>query len=120
MAVLETIIGPIASIIDKIIPDKEARMRAKLELLALEGSEVTQVAVSLDALLNLTDGDNTLTVTGDSGDKVLLLGDGWVQGADTVVNGTAAETFSNGGAIVIVEEELDVLSNYSNILPDNF
>ncbi|WP_370277582.1 hypothetical protein [Pontibacterium sp.] len=91
-----------------------------LELLTLEGSEVTQVAVSLDALLNLTDGDNTLTVTGDSGDKVLLLGDGWVQGEDTVVNGTAAETFSNGGAIVIVEEELDVLSNYSNILPDNF
>ncbi len=37
-----------------------------------------------------------------------------------MVNGTAAETFSNGGAIVIVEEELDVLSNYSNILPDNF
>ena len=39
MAILETIIGPIASIIDKIIPDKEARAQAKLELLRLEGSQ---------------------------------------------------------------------------------
>ena len=39
MAILETIVGPIASIIDKIIPDKEARAQAKLELLRLEGSQ---------------------------------------------------------------------------------
>ena len=39
MAILETLIGPIASIIDKIIPDKEARAKAKLELLKLEGSQ---------------------------------------------------------------------------------
>ena len=39
MAVLETLIGPIASIIDKIIPDKEARAKAKLELIQLEGSQ---------------------------------------------------------------------------------
>ncbi len=39
MAVLETLIGPIASLIDKIIPDKEARARAKLELIRLEGTQ---------------------------------------------------------------------------------
>ena len=39
MAILDTLIGPIASIIDKIIPDKEARAKAKLELLKLEGSQ---------------------------------------------------------------------------------
>jgi Holin of 3TMs, for gene-transfer release len=39
MAILETLIGPIASIIDKIIPDKEARARAKLELLQMEGTQ---------------------------------------------------------------------------------
>ena len=91
-----------------------------LDMLALDGSHATQVAVTLDALLDLTDGDNTLVVTGDDTDKVLLLGDGWVQGADTSVNGVDAVSFSNGAGIVIVEEELDVLSNYSNILPDNF
>lgn len=39
MGLLETLIGPISSIIDKIIPDKEARARAKLELMKLEGTQ---------------------------------------------------------------------------------
>lgn len=43
MAILETLIGPITSIIDKIIPDKEARAKAKLELLMLEGTQEMQL-----------------------------------------------------------------------------
>jgi hypothetical protein len=39
MAILESLIGPIASIIDKVIPDKAAREKAKLELMQLEGSQ---------------------------------------------------------------------------------
>lgn len=39
MAILDTLISPIASLIDKIIPDKEAQARAKLELLKLEGTQ---------------------------------------------------------------------------------
>ena len=38
MPILESLIGPIASLIDKIIPDKEARAKAKLELIRLEGT----------------------------------------------------------------------------------
>lgn len=44
MALIEALIGPLASIIDKVIPDKEARDRAKLELVKLEGTQ------ELDAL----------------------------------------------------------------------
>ena len=52
MPVLESLIGPIASIIDKIIPDKEARARAKLELLRLEGShELAEVQARLSAIV---------------------------------------------------------------------
>ena len=43
MAIVESLIGPITSIIDKIIPDKEARARAKLELLELEGTREMQL-----------------------------------------------------------------------------
>ena len=43
MAILDTLIGPITSIIDKIIPDKEARAKAKLELLMLEGTQEMQL-----------------------------------------------------------------------------
>ncbi|TRD10488.1 hypothetical protein FGU71_00450 [Erythrobacter insulae] len=39
MAILESLIGPITSILDKIIPDKEARAKAKLELIKLEGTQ---------------------------------------------------------------------------------
>lgn len=42
MAILESLIGPVASIIDRIIPDKQARAQAKLQLLQLEGTQELQ------------------------------------------------------------------------------
>lgn len=39
MPIVESLIAPILSIIDKIVPDKEARDRAKLELIKLQGSQ---------------------------------------------------------------------------------
>lgn len=52
MAILESLIGPIASIIDKIIPDKEARARAKLELIKLEGTqEMKMIEAQLQAIV---------------------------------------------------------------------
>ncbi len=43
MPVLDSLIVPITRIIDKVIPDKEARERAKLELLTLEGTHEMQM-----------------------------------------------------------------------------
>ena len=52
MALLESLIGPIASLIDKLIPDKEARAKAKLELLALEGTqELKAIEARLSAIV---------------------------------------------------------------------
>ena len=52
MALVESLIGPIASIVDKVIPDKEARDRAKLELIRLEGSqELEAVQARLSAIV---------------------------------------------------------------------
>ena len=52
MAILETLIGPITSINDKIIPDKEARAKAKLELLKLEGTqEMRLIEARLQAIV---------------------------------------------------------------------
>ncbi len=39
MAILESLIGPIANLIDKIIPDPQARDKAKLELLQLQDTQ---------------------------------------------------------------------------------
>ncbi|MEL6239170.1 MAG: holin family protein [Pseudomonadota bacterium] len=52
MGILDTLIGPITSIIDKIIPDKEARAKAKLELIKLEGTqEMRMIEARLQAIV---------------------------------------------------------------------
>ena len=39
MAILEALIGPLTAIIDKVIPDKDAREKAKFELIKLQGTQ---------------------------------------------------------------------------------
>ena len=52
MRLLDGIIGPIAGIIDKIIPDPKARDEAKLKLMALQGSqELEQVKTQMAAIM---------------------------------------------------------------------
>ena len=43
MPLLEALVGPLASIIDKVIPDKAAREQAKLELMRLEGTQEMEI-----------------------------------------------------------------------------
>lgn len=52
MALLDAIIGPVAALIDKIIPDPKGREAAKLELLRLEGSqELERIKTQMAAVL---------------------------------------------------------------------
>ena len=52
MNILDGIIGPIAGIIDRIIPDPRARDEAKLKLLELQGSQqMDQVRTQLSAIV---------------------------------------------------------------------
>ena len=52
MAFLEAIIAPVSKLLDKIIPDPEARDRAKLELLKLQGDqEMATIAVQMQAIV---------------------------------------------------------------------
>lgn len=52
MTIIENIIGPVAGLLDKIIPDPKARDLAKLELLKLEGSqELERVRSQMSAVL---------------------------------------------------------------------
>ena len=52
MPILSSLIGPVASLLDKIVPDKQAREQAKLELLRLEGSqELDAVRVRISAII---------------------------------------------------------------------
>ena len=52
MPIFDTLIAPIASIIDKVIPDPRARDAAKLELLKLQGSqELEAVKTQMTAIV---------------------------------------------------------------------
>ena len=52
MPIIESILGPLASIIDKVIPDKAARERAKIELIKLEGTqELRRIEAQLSAIV---------------------------------------------------------------------
>lgn len=52
MSILDSLIGPIVSIIDKVIPDKAQRDKAKLELLQLQGSqELAEINARLAAII---------------------------------------------------------------------
>ena len=53
MPVIEAIIGPVAKLLDKIIPDPGARDRAKLELLKLDGAqELETLRTQLSAIMS--------------------------------------------------------------------
>lgn len=52
MPLLEALIGPVSSLIDKVIPDQKARDRAKLELLQLQGTqELAEIQTRLSAIV---------------------------------------------------------------------
>ena len=52
MALIEAIVGPISKPLDKIIPDPEARDRAKLELIKLQGDqEMAAIGVQMQAIV---------------------------------------------------------------------
>lgn len=52
MPILDALVGPLVAIIDKVIPDKAARDKAKLELLQLQGSQaLAELQARLSAIV---------------------------------------------------------------------
>ena len=52
MAILEAIVGPVSKLLDKIIPDPQARDRAKLELIKLQGDqEMAAIGAQIQAIV---------------------------------------------------------------------
>ncbi|MDP9422901.1 MAG: holin family protein [Pseudomonadota bacterium] len=52
MALIEAIVGPVSKLLDKIIPDPQARDRAKLELIKLQGDqEMAAIGAQMQAIV---------------------------------------------------------------------
>jgi hypothetical protein len=62
MALFGSIIGPVAGLIDKIIPDPKAREAAKLELLRMQGTqELDRIKAQMSAVLAEAGSDDPWT-----------------------------------------------------------
>jgi hypothetical protein len=52
MALIEAIVGPVSKLLDKIIPDPQARDKAKLELIKLQGDqEMAAIGAQMQAIV---------------------------------------------------------------------
>ena len=52
MGILDAVVGPVAKLLDKIIPDPQARDKAKLELLKLQGDQEMQaIGAQMQAII---------------------------------------------------------------------
>ncbi|HEU0309855.1 MAG TPA: holin family protein [Sphingomicrobium sp.] len=52
MSFIEAIVGPVSKLLDKIIPDPQARDRAKLELIRLQGDqEMAAISAQMQAIV---------------------------------------------------------------------
>ncbi|HET7709829.1 MAG TPA: holin family protein [Sphingomicrobium sp.] len=52
MGIMEAVIGPVSKLLDKIIPDPQARDRAKLELMKLQGDqELATIGAQMQAIV---------------------------------------------------------------------
>ena len=52
MGIIDALIGPVSKLLDKLIPDKEARNRAKLELIEMQGrQELEELNLQLSAII---------------------------------------------------------------------
>ena len=52
MSIIAGLLGPLTTVIDRVLPDREARDRAKLELLKLEGTQAAEtIRTQLSAII---------------------------------------------------------------------
>ncbi len=83
-----------------------------IDTIDLSGTIANSIEVTETAVVDQTDADNTLYITGEMGDSVHFTDNGWAEIDALNSNPDGAEWFTNGSAVVIVDQALDVLSDY--------
>ncbi len=64
------------------------------------------LTLSAQDVLDITDGGNQILVQGDAGDSLTSTGQGWVQGADQVIDTVTYNTYTSAGATLLIEEDI--------------
>ncbi|MCP1314399.1 Ig-like domain-containing protein, partial [Halomonas sp. 707D7] len=81
-----------------------------IERIALgKGNGANRLTLNRSALVELTDDDNVLQVTGDSQDRVDLAGGNWTRTATQTVDGVVFNEYVNQGAVLFIEQGISVV-----------
>tara|TARA_R110002096_G_scaffold416576_2_gene619305 strand:- start:122393 stop:130243 length:7851 start_codon:yes stop_codon:yes gene_type:complete len=72
----------------------------------LQLDTTTEVSLTVQDVLDVTDADNELILVGEGDDSVTSTGEGWVQGADQIVNSETYNTYTSGGATLLIDEDI--------------
>ncbi len=67
---------------------------------------IENLTLTAQDVLDVTDGDNLLLVEGDAADSVTSTGQGWVQGADQVIDTVTYNTYTSGAATLLIDEDV--------------
>lgn len=65
-----------------------------------------EVLLNLQDILDITDTNNELQIAGDANDSVTSNGQGWVQGADQVIDSETYHTYTAGGATLLIDDDI--------------
>ncbi|WP_321393532.1 hypothetical protein [Emcibacter sp.] len=77
-----------------------------IEILRIIAAEESDITFTVQDILDVTDADNVLVLQGDAQDTFISTGEGWVQGADQLYDGVTYDTYTSGGATLLVDQDV--------------
>ncbi|MEZ5758577.1 MAG: calcium-binding protein [Emcibacteraceae bacterium] len=77
-----------------------------IETIDLDIENANSMTLTAQDVLDVTDGGNQLIIAGDSEDTVNSTGQGWVQGADQIIDTNTYHSYTFGAAALLIDEDI--------------
>ena len=65
-----------------------------------------EISLSIQDVLDVTDADNELIISGDAQLSLASTGEGWIQGADQVIDTETFNAYTAGGATLLIDSDI--------------
>lgn len=62
--------------------------------------------LEIQDVIDVTDGDNMLIISGSVNENVNSIAEGWVQGADQIISGGNYHSYTAGGATLLIDDDI--------------
>lgn len=77
-----------------------------LEKIDISENGINDISLTLQDLIDITDSDNHLIITGGNEDFVTSTGEGWVQGSDQIIDTGTYHTYTSGTGTLLIDENI--------------